>query len=40
MKTDFEALAEHIGVTFSDISLLRAACTHRSYLNENRGSGL
>ena len=37
---NFEALAEHIGVTFSDISLLRAACTHRSYLNENRGSGL
>ena len=37
---NFESLAEHIGVTFSDMSLLRAACTHRSYLNENRGSGL
>lgn len=35
-----EALAKHIGVTFSDISLLRTACTHRSYLNENKGSAL
>ncbi len=33
-------MAEHIGVTFNDISLLRMACTHRSYLNENRGSGM
>ena len=40
MTINFESLAEHIGVAFSDISLLRAACTHRSYLNENRGSGL
>ncbi|MDE2037973.1 MAG: ribonuclease III [Patescibacteria group bacterium] len=40
MKTDFGSLAEHIGVAFDDISLLRTACTHRSYLNENRGSGL
>lgn len=38
--TNFEALAERIGVTFNDISLLRAACTHRSFLNENRGSGM
>src|SRR5688572_17566817 len=37
---NFEALAAHIGVTFKDISLLRTACTHRSYLNENRGSGM
>ena len=37
---NFGSLAERIGVSFSDISLLRAACTHRSYLNENRGSGL
>lgn len=37
---NFEALAEHIGVKFDDIALLRTACTHRSYLNENRGSGL
>lgn len=40
MKSDFESLAKHIGVAFNDISLLRAACTHRSYLNENKGSGL
>ena len=40
MKVDFESMAEHIGVTFDDISLLRMACTHRSYLNENRGSGM
>ncbi|MDE1975422.1 MAG: ribonuclease III [Patescibacteria group bacterium] len=40
MKTDFEKLAEHIGVEFDDLALLRTACTHRSYLNENRGSGL
>ena len=33
-------MAEHLGVTFTDISLLRTACTHRSYLNENRGSGM
>lgn len=40
MNIHFESLAEHLGVTFSDISLLRMACTHRSYLNENRGSGM
>ena len=40
MKTNFESLAEKLNVTFSDISLLRTACTHRSYLNENRGSGM
>lgn len=39
-NANFESLAEHIGVTFSDISLLRTAVTHRSYLNENRGSGM
>jgi ribonuclease-3 len=37
---NFEQLAERINVSFKDISLLRAACTHRSYLNENKGSGL
>lgn len=37
---DIEALAQHIGVAFKDISLLRTACTHRSFLNENRGAGL
>jgi len=40
MTINFESLAEHIGVTFNDIALLRMACTHRSYLNENRGSGM
>ena len=40
MNINFENLAKHIGVEFDDISLLRAACTHRSYINENRGSGL
>ncbi|MES2215896.1 MAG: ribonuclease III [Patescibacteria group bacterium] len=39
MTINFEKLAERIGVTFDDISLLRTACTHRSYLNENKGSG-
>ena len=40
MMKNFESLAEHINVTFHDIALLRTACTHRSYINENRGSGL
>ncbi|MDE2172971.1 MAG: ribonuclease III, partial [Patescibacteria group bacterium] len=35
-----ETFAQEIGVTFHDISLLRAACTHRSYLNENKNAGL
>lgn len=39
-KTTIETLAERINVSFKDISLLRTACTHRSYLNENKGSGL
>ncbi|MDB5239282.1 MAG: Ribonuclease 3 [Candidatus Parcubacteria bacterium] len=40
MTVNFESLADHIGVTFTDMSLLRAACTHRSFLNENKGAGL
>ena len=40
MKINFENLAKHIGVTFNDITLLRTACTHRSYLNENRGEDM
>jgi ribonuclease-3 len=40
MKTNFESLAEHIGVVFKDIALLRAAVTHRSYLNENKAMGI
>lgn len=40
MKTNFEALASHLNIKFNNISLLRMACTHRSYLNENKGSGM
>src|SRR5258705_1951288 len=40
MNNSIESLAKHINVEFSDIALLRTACTHRSYLNENRSSGL
>jgi ribonuclease-3 len=29
-------LAEHIHVSFTDINYLRTACTHRSYINENK----
>jgi len=36
----FEEFAEKIGVKFHDINLLKTACTHRSYLNENKGAGL
>ncbi|MFA6295324.1 MAG: ribonuclease III [Candidatus Paceibacterota bacterium] len=39
MKTSIESLAKHIGVTFTDINLLKTACTHRSFLNENRSLG-
>ncbi len=31
-----ESLAKKIGVSFKEISLLKQAVTHRSYLNENR----
>jgi ribonuclease-3 len=40
MTINFESLAEHIDVEFDDIALLRKACTHRSYLNENKGAGM
>ena len=36
MKNTIEQLAEKIGVKFNDIIFLRTACTHRSYLNENK----
>ena len=36
----FEEFAQKMGVVFNDIGLLRTACTHRSYLNENKGAGL
>ncbi len=37
---DFLKLSEKINVKFKDISLLKQACTHRSYLNENKSAGL
>jgi len=40
MPINFKNLSSLIGVTFNDLSLLQTACTHRSYLNENKGSGL
>ena len=36
----FEEFAQKMGVVFNDIGLLRTACTHRSFLNENKGAGL
>ncbi len=37
---DFENFAEKLNIKFNDINLLKKACTHRSYLNENKGAGL
>ncbi|MDQ5893739.1 MAG: ribonuclease, partial [Patescibacteria group bacterium] len=37
---DFQKFAAKLNITFNDISLLKRACTHRSYLNENKGAGL
>lgn len=37
---DFSKFEEKIGVKFKDEKLLRQAFTHRSYINENRDSGL
>lgn len=37
---NIELLEAKIGVKFNDITLLRTACTHRSFLNENKGSGM
>lgn len=34
---DFKKFADKMKVEFNDINLLRQACTHRSYLNENKG---
>jgi ribonuclease-3 len=34
---NFKDFAKKIGVEFNDLDLLKTACTHRSYLNENRG---
>ncbi len=40
MIPDFQKLAKKIKVEFNDINLLKKACTHRSYLNENKSAGL
>lgn len=37
---DFTAFEKRIGVVFNDKDLLRTSFTHRSYLNENRKSGM
>jgi len=37
---DYEKFAAHIGVTFKDITILREAFTHRSYLNEHRATNM
>jgi ribonuclease-3 len=37
---DFQKFAEKIKVEFNDINLLKRACTHRSFLNENKAVGL
>jgi ribonuclease-3 len=37
MDKDFKSFEQDIGVQFNDLSLLRQAFTHRSYLNEHRG---
>lgn len=29
-----------MGIEFNDLNLLKKACTHRSFLNENKGAGL
>lgn len=37
---DFQKFADKIKVEFNDINILKQACTHRSFLNENKGAGL
>jgi ribonuclease-3 len=37
---EYEKFAATIGVTFKDVTLLREAFTHRSYLNEHRGTNM
>ena len=37
---DYEKFASHIGVAFKDITILREAFTHRSYLNEHRATNM
>jgi len=37
---DFTKFEKNIKIKFNDIELLKTALTHRSYINENQGSGL
>jgi ribonuclease III len=37
---NFPEFAEKLNIKFNDINLLKRACTHRSYLNENKGANL
>ncbi len=37
---DFNNFEQKIGIAFNDHNLLKQAFTHRSYINENRGSGM
>lgn len=37
MQKDIKSFEESIGISFNDVTLLRQAFTHRSYLNEHRG---
>ena len=38
--SEYEKFASQIGITFKDLTLLREAFTHRSYLNEHRGTNM
>lgn len=40
MQPDLKDFQKQIGVTFKDEALLKQAFVHRSYINENRNSGL
>lgn len=40
MQPDLKEFQKSIGVTFKDVSILQQAFVHRSYINENRQSGL
>src|SRR3989344_4866458 len=35
---DFEKFSKKMKVSFNDINLLKQACTHRSFLNENKSA--
>ncbi|MFA6601583.1 MAG: ribonuclease III [Candidatus Paceibacterota bacterium] len=37
MTSTIQSLSDKLKIKFNDLNLLETACTHRSYLNENRG---